>query len=120
VRRGGKIPLSINVPLVVYQSTFNHRVLIVLLPDQLGLFSPAVLKGKDTAGGLEALERGSHTKLAHLLPLKELSLVHGKKIGVLRGAGGLVVALHHSSGKEFTVNSFSRVLAQRIRNAVSG
>jgi hypothetical protein len=110
----------VNVPLVLYQSTLNHRVLIVLLPEQLGLFSPTVLKGQGTAGGLEALERGSHAKLANLLPLQELSVVHAKRIGFLRGAGGLVVALHHSSGREFTINSFSRVLAQRIREAVSG
>jgi hypothetical protein len=117
---GGKIPLMFNVPLVLYQSTLNHRVLIVLLPGQLGLFSPAVLKGKATAGGLEALKRGSHTKLARLLPFQELSVVPAMRMGSLRGAGGLVVALHHSSGSDFTVNSFSRVLAQRIRRAVSG
>jgi uncharacterized membrane protein YgdD (TMEM256/DUF423 family) len=109
-----------NVPVVLYQSTLNHRMLIVLLPGQLGLFSPAVLEGKATPGGLEALERGSPTKMAHLLPLQELSVVHAKRIAFLRGAGGLVVALHHSSGREFTINTFSLSAAERIRKAVSG
>jgi len=109
-----------NVPRVVYQSTLSHRMLIVLLPGQLGLFSPTVLKGKGTGGGLEALERGSHTKLADLLPLHELSNLHAKRIFFLNGGGGSVVALHHSSGREFTISSFVPVLAHRIRQAVSG
>ena len=66
VRRGGKIPPMWNVPLILYQSTLAHRMLIVILPKQLGLFSPTVLRGKGTAGGLESLDRGSHTKVACL------------------------------------------------------
>jgi hypothetical protein len=120
VRKGGKIPLMINVPVVIYQSTLNHRILVVALPGQLGLFSPAVLEGHATAGGLEALERRSHSKLASLFPLGELSLVPPRKMGFLRGAAGLVVPLHHSSGTEFTINTLSPELSHRIRTAVSG
>ncbi|MGA2210141.1 MAG: hypothetical protein ABSH30_10940 [Acidimicrobiales bacterium] len=108
-----------NIPVVLYQGTLNHRVLIVVLPEELGLFSPTVLEGKATAGGLEALQRGSHAKLAQLLPLQELSVVPDKRLAALRGAGGLVLALQHSSGLQFTINTFSRVLADRIRQAVS-
>jgi hypothetical protein len=122
VRRGGKIPPIWNVPLVVYKSTIVHRMLVVLLSDQLGLFSPKVLRGKGTAGGLESLERGSHTKVACLLPLNELSVVEAMRISSVGpgGAQGSVIGLHHSSGKEFTINSFVPALAQRIRAAVSG
>ncbi|MGO8875505.1 MAG: hypothetical protein ACLQNG_07050 [Acidimicrobiales bacterium] len=120
VRRGGKIPPMWNVPLVIYQSTRVHRMLIVLLPGRLGLFSPAVLRGKATGGGLESLERGSHTKVACLLPLQELSVMETLRIHSLGGpAQGSVIALRHSSGKEFTVNSLSPALARRIRNAVA-
>jgi hypothetical protein len=110
----------IDVPVVVYQGTLNHRILIVAAPRHLGLFSPTVLEGKGTAGGLEALQRRSHAKLAHLFPLEELSLVPARKLGFLRGAAGLVVPVRHSSGKEFTINTLSPQLAQRIRTAISG
>ncbi len=121
VRRGGKIPAMWNVPLVIYQSFHVHRILVVLLPGQIGLFSPSVLRGKATAGGLESLDRGSHTKLARLLPANELRVVDAVRVRSVNPATrGSVVALHHSSGKEFTINSFSVTLAQRIRAAVSG
>jgi hypothetical protein len=121
VRRGGKIPPMWNIPAILYQSTLAHRMLIVILPAQLGLFSPTVLRGKGTAGGLESLDRGSHTKVACLLALSELSVVESVRIsGVGPGAArGSVIALHHSSGKEFTINSLIPSLAQRIRTAVS-
>ena len=100
-----------NVPLVIYQSTLVHRILIVLMPAHLGLFSPAVLDGKAEPGGLESLDRGVGTKLAASIPYAELST-----LGTLRIAGvearGSVVALHHSSGKEFVVNSLSPTLAR--------
>ena len=107
-----------NIPVVLYQGTLNHRVLIVVLPEELGLLADRA-QGKATAGGLEALQRGSHAKLAELLPLQELSVVPDKRLAALRGAGGLVLALQHSSGLQFTINTFSRVLADRIRQAVS-
>ena len=44
-----------------------QAVLVVLLPGRLGLFSPAVLKGKSPGGGLESLEPDSNTKLACVL-----------------------------------------------------
>jgi hypothetical protein len=110
----------INVPVVVYQSTLNHRMLIVVAPGRVGLFSPTVLEGKGAAGGLEALERGSDAKLAGLFPLEELSLVPARKMAFLRGAAGLVVPLHHSSGREFTINTLSPELSQRVRKAISG
>jgi hypothetical protein len=121
VRRGGKIPPMWNVPLVLYQSALVHRMLIVILPEQLGLFSPTVLRGKGTAGGLESLDRGSHSKVACLLAMSELSVVESVKVsGVGPGAArGSVIALHHNSGKEFTINSLIPSLAQRIRTAVS-
>ena len=121
VRRGGKIPPMWNVPLVIYQSTLVHRMLIVILPEQLGLFSPTVLRGKGTAGGLEALERSSHSKVACLLEMSDLRVVESVRVsGVGPGAArGSVIALHHNSGKEFTINSLIPTLAQRIRAAIS-
>jgi hypothetical protein len=50
-----------------------QSVLVVLLPGRLGLFSPAVLKGKTAAGGLESLEPDANTKLACVLSADELS-----------------------------------------------
>jgi hypothetical protein len=121
VRRGGKIPPMWNVPLIIYESFLVHRMLVVLMPGQIGLFSPSVLRGKSTAGGLESLERGSHTKLACLLPVNEMRVVDAVRVlSINPGTRGSVVSLHHSSGKEFTINSFSVTLAQRIRAAVSG
>ena len=79
-----------NVPLVVYESTLVHRMLIVILPEQLGMFSPTVLRGKGTAGGLESLDRGSHSKVACLLALNELSVVETLKISGLGPGGGEV------------------------------
>ena len=121
VRRGGKIPPMWNVPLVIYESTLVHRMLIVILPKQLGMFSPTVLRGKGTAGGLEALDRGSHSKVACLLALSDLSVVESVRVsGVGPGAArGSVISLHHSSGNEFTINSLIPTLAQRIRTAIS-
>ena len=121
VRRGGKIAPVWNIPLVVYQGMLAHRMLIVLLPGKLGLFSPKVLRGRGTAGGLESLERGSHMKLACQLPLNELKVVRAVRVsGTAAGGQGSVVALRHSSGREFTISSFSQALAHRIRSAVSG
>ena len=89
VRRGGKIPPMWNVPLVIYESTLVHRMLIVILPEQLGMFSPTVLRGKGTAGGLEALDRGSHSKVACLLTLSDLSVVESVRVsGVGPGRRG--------------------------------
>jgi hypothetical protein len=117
VRRGGKIPPMWNVPLVIYQNTLVHRMLIVIMPTHLGLFSPSVLGGKAEPGGLESLDRGAKTKVAVSIPLSELSTLSTLRIVGVE-ARGSVIALHHSSGKDFVVNSLSPQLAQRIRRAV--
>jgi len=118
VRRGAAVPPVWNIPLVIYRSFQVHRVLIVLVPGHLGLFSTAVLRGRGRPGGVESLARGSRTKVATLVPLGDLSIVKAMKIvGVAAGTptSGSVVALRHASGIELTLSSFSTALVGRLR-----
>jgi hypothetical protein len=46
VRRGGKIPPMWNVPLIIYESFLVHRMLVVLMPGQIGLSRPACCAAK--------------------------------------------------------------------------
>jgi hypothetical protein len=115
VRRGASIPPVWNIPLVIYKGFQVHRVIIVLVPGNLGLFSTAVLRGRGRPGGVESFARGSRTKVAALVPLGELSIAKAMKVvGVAAGTSGSVVALQHASGVEFTLNSFSTALLGRL------
>jgi hypothetical protein len=117
VRRGGSIPPVWNVPLVVFRGFQVHRVLIVIVPEHLGLFSTAVLRGRGRPGGVESFARGSRTKVAALVPLSELSILKAMRVvGVAAGTptSGSVVCLRHASGVELTLNSFSTALVGRL------
>jgi hypothetical protein len=130
VRKGGKLAPVWNLPLQIYQLRFSHKVLIVSAPPQFGLFSPAALRGRGTAGGLESLEPGSGAKLACLIPVKELSPLDsvshvGLAVATTLASGamaanpGSAVALRHSSGVEFVLTSPSLRAAEKIRDAVT-
>jgi hypothetical protein len=110
-----------------------QSVLVVLLPGRLGLFSPAVLKGKSPAGGLESLEPESNTKLACLLSSDELSagdtterdprghtFMNFFGTPAVYDSGKSVIVLQHNSGIDFILSSNDPKFAERILTGVTG
>jgi hypothetical protein len=110
-----------------------QAVLVVLLPGRLGLFSPAVLKGKSPAGGLESLEPDSSTKLACMLSSDELSAKETAErdprshtfmnlLGapVASESGKSVIVLQHTSGIDFILSANDPSFAERILTGVTG
>jgi hypothetical protein len=124
IRKGGKLTPVWNLPLQIYQLRLSHKALIVSAPPQFGLFSTAVLRGRGTSCGFESLEPRSGTKIACLIPVKELSVldtVSHVDVALVRPGStpGSAVALRHSSGAEFVITSTSLKAAEQIRNAVT-